>query len=222
MVWTRLYITVEGHAEQAFAKQVLVPHLAEFSIEAKPRLVMTNRKLGCRGGITDYSKIRSDLAMRLKEDAAPEARFTTMLDLYALPGTFPGWGEAAACPTALQKVTALELALQRDLGDPRFIPYIQLHEFESLLYCDLGELQKRIFGSEHALIALEQSVAHLQPEDINQGQTTAPSKRIIKHLPVYERAKVRVGAPAAAAIGLSRLRSQCPHFHSWLEQLEKL
>jgi len=73
MTWKRLYITVEGQAERAFASQVLVPHLAQFSIEVKPRLVVTNRNLGCRGGITNYSKIRNDLAMRLKEDHRPEA-----------------------------------------------------------------------------------------------------------------------------------------------------
>jgi len=145
-----------------------------------------------------------------------------MLDLYALPGTFPGWLQADACSTALQKATALESALQCDLGDPRLIPYIQLHEFEALLFCDLGELRTRISGSGPALEALARSVAHLDPEDINQGPATAPSKRIIQHIPIYEKAKVRVGAPAAAAIGLPRLRSRCPHFNAWIERLEAI
>jgi hypothetical protein len=222
MTWKRLYITVEGQAEQAFAKEVLVPHLAQFSIDVKPRLVITNRKLGCRGGITDYRKIRSDLVMRLKEDAKPEARFTTMLDLYALPGEFPGWVQANACAAAIQKVAALESALHADLADTRFIPYIQLHEFEALLFCDLSELQNRISGSGQALANLARSVQHLSPEDINQGPTTAPSKRIINHVPIYEKTKVRVGAPAAAAIGLSKLRSKCPHFDAWIDRLESL
>jgi hypothetical protein len=120
-------------------------------------------------------KIRNDLAMRLKEDHKSGARFTTMLDLYALPATFPGWAEAGACPTPQQRVTALESALHCDLGDPRFIPYIQLHEFEALLFCDLGELEKRIAGSGPALAALASSVGDLGPEDINQGPTTAPT-----------------------------------------------
>jgi hypothetical protein len=42
------------------------------------------------------------------------------------------------------------------------------------------------------------------------------------HLPIYERNKVRVGAPAAAAIGLPVLREKCPHFAQWLAGLEKL
>jgi hypothetical protein len=65
-------------------------------------------------------------------------------------------------------------------------------------------------------------VAGFRPEEINEGATTAPSKRIIRHLPVYERSKVRVGAAAAAAIGLPALREKCPHFNDWLSRLESL
>lgn len=65
-------------------------------------------------------------------------------------------------------------------------------------------------------------VQGIPPEEINEGTTTAPSKRIIQHVPVYERSKVRVGASAAAAIGLPVLRTKCPHFDAWLRQLEKL
>ena len=75
---------------------------------------------------------------------------------------------------------------------------------------------------DQAITELQQEVAHLEPEAINEGPHTAPSKRIIHHLPIYERTKVRVGAPAAAAIGLPVLRGKCPHFAQWLANLEKL
>jgi hypothetical protein len=121
-----------------------------------------------------------------------------------------------------ERVRVLEKALEKALADPRFIPFIQLHEFEALLYCDLGELERRIADSSAGIKALRADVAGLNPEDINEGATTAPSKRIIHHIPIYERAKVRVGAPAAAAIGLHTLRSRCPHFGDWLSRLEAL
>ncbi|MBU6401187.1 MAG: DUF4276 family protein, partial [Verrucomicrobia bacterium] len=44
--------------------------------------------------------------------------------------------------------------------------------------------------------------------------------RLEKHLPGYHRVKVRVGAPAASAIGLPVLRDRCPHFGGWLKGLE--
>lgn len=61
MAWLRLYITTEGHSERKFADEVLRPYLAEFSIEVKSRVVVTNRKLGKRGGILDFAKIQGDL-----------------------------------------------------------------------------------------------------------------------------------------------------------------
>lgn len=222
MSWLRLYITVEGQAEKAFADLALAPHLANYNIEVKPRVVLTNRKLGKRGGILDFAKIEGDLNRLMKQDRHPEARFTTMLDLYALPHEFPGWDEAKKKTLPLERVTVLEKALKLNFGDERFHPYIQLHEFEALLYCDLGELQRRLSDSASGIAALQREVRHLRPEEINEGSSTAPSKRIINHLPVYERSKVRVGAPAAAAIGLSNLRAKCPHFDHWLTQLEQL
>ncbi|HWQ92913.1 MAG TPA: DUF4276 family protein, partial [Clostridia bacterium] len=141
MPWTRLYITVEGQTEKEFADLALKPHLANYSIDVRPRVVLTNRKLGKRGGILDFAKIRGDIGRLMKEDRNPEARFTTMVDLYALPAEFPGWAHAKTKTTPTDRVAALEQALQTDFAEPRFIPFIQLHEFEALLYCDLIQLQ---------------------------------------------------------------------------------
>lgn len=218
--WLRLYLTVEGQAEKAFADQLLKPHLADHRIDVLPRVVVTNRKLGKRGGVFDFDKIRGDLTRLMRQDRHPEARFTTMIDLYALPQEFPGWSEARKKKLPIDRVTVLEEALRAEFGDPRFVPFIQLHEFEALLYCDLGELQRRIAGSDDGIAALRREVEHLEPEAIDEGPTTAPSKRIIRHVPLYERSKVRVGAPAAAAIGLSVLRGKCPHFGDWISRLE--
>lgn len=220
--WVRLYITVEGQTERAFAEQALKPHLAGFQIDVRSRVVLTNRKLGKRGGILDFETLQGDLSKLMKQDAHEEARFTTMIDLYALPSEFPGWVEARQKPQPAERVRVLEKALEKALAEPRFIPFIQLHEFEALLYCDLGELERRIANSAVGIKALRADVAGLDPEDINEGATTAPSKRIIRHIPIYERDKVRVGAPAAVAIGLQMLRSRCPHFGDWLSRLEAL
>jgi len=222
MGWLRLYITTEGQSERKFADDVLRPHLAKFSIDVKSRVVLTNRKLGKRGGILDFEKIHGDLQRLMREDRHPEARFTTMVDLYALPPEFPGWAEARNKTGPRERVEALEAAFQSNMGDSRFLPHIQLHEFEALLYCDLAQLQQRIADSEKAFAALAQEVRGMQPEDINEGVTTAPSKRIINHVPIYDRLKVRVGATAAAAIGLPRLRAKCPHFNEWVARLEAL
>ena len=222
MKWVRLYVTTEGQTERKFAEEVLGPHLANYNIEVKARVVLTNRKLGKRGGIMDYDKIRGDLHRLMLEDQHEEARFTTMIDLYALPNKFPGWTEARQTTHSQNRITILERSLKADIEDQRFLPYIQLHEFEALLYCDLSQLQKRIAGSAPGLTKLTKEVRGIPPEEINDGTTTAPSKRIIRHVPIYERSKVRVGVAAAAAIGLPALRNKCPHFNSWVNRLELL
>lgn len=222
MTWVRLYVTTEGQTERKFAEEVLGPHLANYNIEVKARVVLTNRKLGKRGGIIDYGKIRGDLHRLMLEDQHEEARFTTMIDLYALPQEFPGWTEARQSTHLQNRISILESSLKTDINDRRFLPYIQLHEFEALLYCDLSQLQKRIAGSAPGLTRLTNEVSGIPPEEINDGTTTAPSKRIIRHVPIYERSKVRVGVAAAAAIGLPALRNKCPHFNSWVNRLELL
>jgi hypothetical protein len=220
--WTRLYINVEGQTEKEFVDKAIKPHLSSYEIDVRSRLVVTNRKLGGRGGIVSFNIFRADLARLMKEDGAKNAQFTTMIDLYALPKEFPGWERASKAKGGEEKVSFLEEALSVSFGDARFIPYIQLHEFEALLFCDLSELSHRISGSEAGIRLLQNDVRNLAPEDINEAATTAPSKRIIHRVPMYEKSKVRVGASAAIAIGLDRLRHRCPHFNEWISKLEAL
>jgi len=62
--------------------------------------------------------------------------------------------------------------------------------------------------------------AHATPELIDDGPDSAPSKRIIAHLPDY--AKPVMGPQLAELIGLEVIRAKCPHFNAWLSRLEKL
>ena len=53
-----------------------------------------------------------------------------MVDLYHLPQDVPGYAEAMAQPDCHRQAELLEAAIFDNLGDPRFIPYLQVHEFE--------------------------------------------------------------------------------------------
>lgn len=78
-------------------------------------------------------------------------------------------------------------------------------------------------NADSGIAALGKIVDDVQsPEEINDGQHTAPSKRIIGQFPEYEDEKVMVGPQMAKAIGLEHIRSRCPHFGEWLRRLEKL
>jgi len=69
----------------------------------------------------------------LLEDKSPEARFSMMMDLYALPHDVPGHAEAMALASPYAQAATLEAALADALKDQRFLPYVQVYEFEALL-----------------------------------------------------------------------------------------
>lgn len=223
----RLYLFAEGRTEQTFASTVLQPHLGRHGVWLRnPVLIAHAKRRGVvhRGGGRRYGPMRDDILRFLKQDQDAGAFFTTMIDLYAIAEDFPGLADyRRSRGDSWARVETLEQAFSADLGDHRFLPYIQLHEFEALLFTDPAQFA--VFYDDHqreiaALQGIADSVA--SPELINDGPLTAPSKRIIAHLPGYGSAKVSVGPQVAGLIGLERLRGQCPHFADWLGRLETL
>ncbi len=221
----RLHFIVEGQTEETFVNQVLRPHLATFSILCSARCVMTSRKRGVkhRGGITNYYLPRKDINTWMREDKNPDVRFTTMFDLYSLPQDFPGYGDAATLSDAYGRVRVLEDALSEDISDRRFVPYIQLHEFEALLFSDPRKLETQFDdrGDEVSRLVVTAS-AFESPEFIDDGKDTSPSKRIIGEIPEYGRMKASAGPIVAGKIGLATLRSKCRHFGAWIDRLESI
>ena len=96
----------------------------------------------------------SDMLTWLKEDQSTDARFSMMVDLYHLPHDFPGYDGGMARPTGWEQADALERSLLEAIGDPRFIPYLQVHEFEALVLTDLGRIETLYQGSAAELDAL--------------------------------------------------------------------
>ena len=219
----RLHFIVEGQTEETFVKQILSPHLAELSIWVKARCVMTSHKRGIkyRGGIGKYAQVKKDIKAWMKEDQKPDARFTTMIDLYGLPTDFPGYEDAQRKNNPYERVTTLENSLKEDISDSRFIPYFQLYEFEALLLSDPQKLDAQFFDRATQIKKLVKIVSKFDsPELINDK--TAPSKQIIKEIPEYEKMKASAGPIVAGKIGLSSLRLKCKHFSGWLGRLESL
>ena len=220
----RLHVTAEGQTEQAFVKKVLAPHLAKSTVFADARCVLTSKDKRTakeyRGGLLHYQKAKNDILTWLKEDDNPECRFTTMFDLYALPDDFPGYQEALRQADPYKRCEILEEALYQNIGDHRFIPYIQLHEFEALILADPQKLDWEYMEHDNPIKNLLQMVGAQNPELINDGWETAPSKRIIKEIPEYD--KVSSGVLVTAKIGLPVLRRRCRHFHEWVSRIEKL
>jgi Domain of unknown function (DUF4276) len=219
----RLHVTAEGQTEQTFVKNVLAPHLASYNIFADARSVLTSKDKKAhreyRGGLISYQKARADIVAWLKEDRHSECRFTTMFDLYALPDDFPGYADATRLMDPYARVTSLEKAFGQDIDDSRFIPYIQLHEFEALILADPQQLDWEYLEHSEPIGKLVKMVGTQNPELINDGFETAPSKRILKEIPEYD--KATAGVSVVHKIGLSRIQLKCSHFTEWLHKLEQ-
>lgn len=218
----RLNFVVEGQTEEAFVKQLLVPHLAQKSIWAYVRCVQTSRKRNIkhRGGLARYQQARGDIRRWMGEETGTDVRFTTMFDLFRLPTDFPGYN-APTPADPRDRAIALQDAMLNDIGDDRLLPYIQVHEFEALVLSDPNELATDYPESVEGVRRLVTMVAGFaSPELIDGGSETAPSKRIAKHVPGYS--KTTSGPLVAARIGLPTLRAKCPHFGAWVDRLESV
>jgi hypothetical protein len=72
---------------------------------------------------------------------------TTMFDLYALPHSFPGYEASQSISNHLDRVEFLEAKMKEDLeahqSQPfnNYIPYIQLHEFETLAFSSANSFE---------------------------------------------------------------------------------
>lgn len=222
-----LHVLCEGQTEQGFVDEVLRPYLLDNGFASvKSVLVTTNKKENVQGGMSSYTHARLDLnLMRLSNpDSSFESYFfTTMFDFYALPNDFPGFEEAKVIIDPYARVNALEQSLSNAVNDNRFIPYIQLHEFEALLFCGIEHIAKMYPRCKSRCEQLTKDLQKVgNPELIDNCPTTAPSKRIIKAIEgdnKYKYNKPTTGKTVTKEIGIENLRAKCPHFNEWIEQL---
>jgi hypothetical protein len=156
----------------------------------------------------------------MRQDQKPEARFTTMFDLYALPKDFPKKAAHGTVPDTSRRVELLEQEMLADLGDHRLVPYLQRHEVEALVLAGLDRLANLLPEERQGIERLREEIGATAPEHVNDGLVTAPSKRLSRHVPGYD--KTLHGPLVAEDVGLSGLRARCPRFHRWIEKLEAL
>jgi len=227
-MFTRLLVEVEGQTEEQLVNEVLAPHLYEKGYQAVcARLVGNQRLRARRGGIRNWDSVSRDIVRHLREDHGRIV--TTMVDYYALPATWPGRATAASLPaeTSAAKAARVEEALLDDMAERmgagfdrrRFVPFVVMHEFEGLLFSSCGALPRLVGDGELEAKLTEIRDGFSTPEDINDSPETAPSKRISSLVPRYE--KPLYGVITFLEIGLRTVRAECPHFHQWLEQLER-
>lgn len=221
----RMLVHVEGQTEENFINTVLAPHLCQIGYtDVSARLVGNARQRSRRGGIKQWDSVRKDIVRHLRGD--PAALATTMVDYYGLPPTWPGREQAGRYAALSARAQSVEQAILEDVSSgighpPRFVPYVVMHEFEGLLFSDPDKFAQSLGRSDLTSSFGTIREAFPTPEDINDSPATAPSKRILKLYPNYEKEKPLKGVVAMQEIGLDVVRAECPLFNRWVEALEQ-
>lgn len=215
---------VEGPTERTFIQELLAAHLGMMGLSIRP---IGSGKKGKKTGVPPkWESARSDIIRCLKQGKI----CTTMFDYYGMPEDWPGRKGAKTKPWN-ERGDFVENAILDDIhatiGDhfnpEQFIPYIQVHEFEALLFSDVDVLTDlcRTIGQGitdfHFNDILERAG---NAEAINDGYDTCPSRRITNLVKPFK--KPVHGLIVAQRIGLTKMREACPHFSSWVGKLEAL
>ena len=104
--------------------------------------------------------------------------------------------------------------------NPRFIPFLALHEFETWVFSGPDAVASH-FGSPALKKKIDDIVQQFPSiEHINHGPLTHPSKRLEAMIPSYK--KRSDGPTILSAVGIAGIRFCCPHFDSWVNTLEQL
>jgi hypothetical protein len=215
----RLIIVVEGDTEKEFVDKVLSPYLY-----AKGLLSVNCFKIKhTKGGLTKYQHLKTDLINCVYEN---NVLVSTLIDFYALPKDFPKYEEAKTIVNRANRLAFLEKAIVEDLETekgnsfPNLLPYIQLHEFEALVFSSIDAI-KSLYSNEDAKFnELEQIIAaYPNPEDINDSPQTAPSKRLKNNQLIRGYNKVNDGIMIIEEAGIETVLSKCLRFKTWVETL---
>ncbi|MBE0469032.1 MAG: DUF4276 family protein [Methyloprofundus sp.] len=222
-----VYIIVEGKTEQTFVRDVLAPYMAVKGVCLSAIRIGVP---GHKGGNVKFERAHKDIKRLLQQRS--DIYISTMFDYFRIDSDWPGQAavntkiKAGTALSVIDKASILETVtlnemialLPEDDIAKRFIPYIEMHEFEALLFSDAAILAEKIKGSINQIQSI--LADYNGPEDINSDPSKAPSKRLEKLMIGYK--KVIMGKVISESIGIARIRQQCLHFDCWLQRLEKL
>ena len=195
----RVGISVEGVTEERFVKMVLSPYLASKQIHVTAISM---------GGDVKLDRIKAEL----KKIAHHFDYVSTFYDFYG----FKGKAENETKDTLEQKIQESV----HDSIQTKTIPYIQMYEFEGLLFSSPQKIASNL--RDNQLTAWAESILadfNADPEKINDSKKTAPSKRLEGNT-IYR--KTTHGPNIAKDIGIKAIRMKCTGFDTWISSLEGL
>ena len=213
MKMPRLIFIVEGDSEQRFINEHLVIYLSsKFSrVPMHAQKITTNRKKNVKGGNVNYELLKNEVRRTF---AQGDVLITTFLDFFRLPTDYPDF------TVDVKQIGKIEDAVRADcsaiIPPTSFLPYIQKHEFETLLFANPAGFTNVVNSTEMSGI-LNVLKKFSTPEDINGSPETAPSKRLLS---IFNYKKVADSALVMKDVDIDMLRKRCPRFDTWVGRLE--
>ncbi len=125
---SEVFAVVEGPAEQVFVRDVLAPWLGFQGVYMQASPIGGNSYLDAKRHIVNFLKQRSDTYV------------TCLFDYYGMKSDWPSREEARSLyhdnrPALIEESVFSNIQESFiDLIGGRFIPYVQMHEFEALLF----------------------------------------------------------------------------------------
>lgn len=210
----RLIIVVEGKTEEEFVNELLRPYFYSFGLYNVTAIKIQTSK-GFKGGFVNYQHLKRDILRLLHE---PNTLVTTFVDYFRIPTNLPNYDNCIKLSQVGDRIVCLEASMKSDIGyQDRFIPYIQQHEFESLLFTK-SESFSTYYDSKIVSAIEKIAEQYDNPEDINDNPNTAPSKRLLSIITNYK--KVTDGNLIALETGIEQILAKCPRFCTWIEKLQ--
>lgn len=215
--YVEIIAIVEGTTERVFINSMVRKYLItkNISIKAIDSLV---------DGDVRFNRNKNDIINSLCKKNCPYV--TTFIDYYGIK-EWPGVKDIPIGASPIQIASIINEATKEKLIEEyptidierRFIPFIAVHEFEALLFSDCDILIQRLKITDKKVQAAIRKCK--EPESINDGKETAPSKRLEKFAPPSF-TKTGTGIAIAEAIGIDAMRQKCPNFNAWISSLENL
>lgn len=211
----RLIFIVEGDSEQRFVNEHLISYLSfKFPGQAMhAQKITTNRKKNVKGGNVNYELFKNEVR---RTSAQGGVMITTFLDFFRLPTDFPGYTQD------VKQISQIEDAIRVDCNSiippSSFLPYIQKHEFETLLFANHVGFTNLLIGTAEMEKISDILKEFSNPEDINHSPETAPSKRLLS---IFNYKKVADSALVLKDVDINQLRVRCPRFDLWVGRLEE-
>lgn len=170
----RVIIICEGETEREFCTKMLSPYFANKDIHIQSPLIKKTM-----GGIVKWSELKKQISQHLSNEK--DAFVTTFIDYYGLykKYNFPGWDDSLKVIDKNQRMDFLEAEMAKSIDDAiryRYLPYMQLHEFEGLLFNDINIFYEQITKEELVGITELQKTFndYDNPEMINDNKETSP------------------------------------------------